>query len=101
MFTITETLKANRAMMELAMAYQAMTIAAGEVILRRTFQMATGAMSPPDAAAMILEKGSVFALAAEKAVVAAAKGGDPVRVARAALHPYGVKTKANVRRLRR
>lgn len=101
MFTITRGLEANRALMELAVAYQAMSLAAGEVIFRRTLQMATGAMTLPDAIAMIFEKGTVFALAAERAAVAAARGGDPVRVAQAALRPYGVKTRANVRRLRR
>jgi hypothetical protein len=101
MVGVQRNLDATRAMMELAMAYQAMTIAAGEVIFRRTLQMATGSMTPPDALGMVLEKATVFAAAAEKAAVAAAKGGDPVRVASAALKPYGVKTKANVRRLRR
>lgn len=101
MFMINQGLQANRAMMELAMAYHAMSLAAAEVIFRRTLQIATGTMSPPDALAMVLEKGTVFADAAEKAAVVAAKGGDPVRIVHAALRPYGTKTKANVRRLRR
>lgn len=93
--------EATRALMELSAAYQAMSLAAGEVIFRRTLQIATGSMSPPDAIGMVLEKATVFAAAAEKAAITAAKGGDPVRVAAAALRPYGLKTKANVRRLRR
>lgn len=101
MFTFTHNLTATRALFELTAAYQTMTLAAGEVIFRRTLQMATGSMSPPDAIAMIFEKSTVFALAAEKATVAAAKGGDPTLVAQAALRPYGARTKANVRRLRR
>jgi hypothetical protein len=95
------SIEATRSWMEFAIAYQAMSLAAAEVILRRSLQMATGSMSPPDAVGMILEKATVFAAAAEKAAVAAARGGDPVRVARAALGPYGTKTRANVRRLRR
>jgi hypothetical protein len=101
MVYVQKNLDATRAIMKLAVAYQAMTIAAGEVILRRTMQMASGTMSPPDAMGMVLEKATVFAAAAERATVAAASGGDPVRVATAALRPYGVKTKANVRKLRR
>jgi hypothetical protein len=101
MVGVQRNLDATRAIMKLAVAYQAMTIAAGEVILRRSLQMATGSMSPPDAMGMVLEKATVFAAAAEKAAVVAARGGDPVRVATAALRPYGIKTKANVRKLRR
>jgi hypothetical protein len=101
MYGIGQNFEATRQLMQLAMAYQAMTVAAAEVIVRRTLQMATGSMTPPDAVGMVLEKATVFAAAAEKAAVVAARGGDPVRVATAALRPYGVKTKANVRRLRR
>lgn len=100
-FSIGRSFEAARAAAELMVAYQVMTVAAAEVILRRTQMMASGRMSPPDAVAMVLEKATVFAAAAEKATVAAAKGGDPVRVATAALAPYGTKTRANVRRLRR
>jgi hypothetical protein len=101
MFPIGKSLDAARAAMELGIAYQMMAVSAFEVIFRRTHMMANGRMSPPDAIAMVLEKATVFAAAAEKAAVAAAKGGDPVRVASAALKPYGTKTRANVRRLRR
>lgn len=101
MFGTDRCLEATRAMMQLSAAYQTMAIAAGEVIFRRTLQIATGSMSPPDAVGMVMEKATVFAAAAEKAAIAAARGGDPVRVASAALRPYGDKTRANVRRLRR
>jgi hypothetical protein len=101
MFDYNKCVEATRALIQLSAAYQAMSIAAGEVIFRRTLQMATGSMSPPDAVGMVMEKATVFAAAAEKATIAAARGGDPVRVATAALKPYGTKTKANVRRLRR
>lgn len=101
MLGINKSLEATRALMELSVAYQSMVMAAGEVIFRRTLQMATGSMSSPDAIGMVMEKATVFAAAAEKAAITAAQGGDPVRVATAALQPYGVKTKANVRRLRR
>jgi hypothetical protein len=101
MFPVLRSLEAARAAFELAVAYQVMTMSAAEVILRRTAMMASGRMTPPDAVAMVLEKTTIFALAAEKAAVAAARGGDPVRVATAALRPYGTKTRANVRKLRR
>lgn len=101
MFGFNRGFEATRALIELTTAYQSMAMAAGEVIFRRTLQMATGSMSPPDAIGMVLEKATVFAAATEKAAIMAARGGDPVRVATAALQPYGVKTKANVRRLRR
>jgi hypothetical protein len=101
MFSVGRSFEAARALAEFAVAYQAMTLSAAEVILRRTAMMASGRMSPPDAVAMVLEKATVFAVAAEKAAVAASTGGDPVRVASAALRPYGTKTRANVRKLRR
>jgi hypothetical protein len=50
---------------------------------------------------MVMEKATAFALASEKAAVAAAKGGDATRIATAALRPYGTKARSNVRRLRR
>ena len=100
-FSIGKSLEAVRAAAELGIAYHVMTLSAAEVIVRRTQMMASGRMTPPDAVAMVLEKATVFAAAAEKAAVAAAMGGDPVRVATAALGPYGTKTKANVRMLRR
>jgi hypothetical protein len=101
MYNFGTSLAAAQQLMKLMTAYNMMTLSAGEVIFRRTLMMANGSMSPPDAIGMVLEKATVFAAAAEKAAVAAAKGGDPVRVATAALRPYGTKTRANVRRLRR
>lgn len=82
-------------------AYARMNLAAAEVILRRTQRMAMGVMTPPEALAMVLEKPTAFASAAERATVMAAKGGDAVQIASAALRPYGVKTRSNVRRLRK
>lgn len=84
-----------------AQAYVRMIVAANEVILRRTMQMASGTMTPHEAMAMVLEKPTAFATATEKMAVAAARGGDPVRIASAALRPYGAKTRSNVRRLRK
>ena len=57
-------------------------------------------MSAPDAVAMVLEKATVFGDATQLATVAAARGGDPFSIARAALGPYGLKTLANAERLR-
>ncbi|MBP7000537.1 hypothetical protein [Amaricoccus sp.] len=69
--------------------------------MRRTMAMASGTMTPHEAVAMFMEKPAAFATAAEKAAVAAARGGDAARIASAALRPYGVKTRSNVRRLRK
>jgi hypothetical protein len=89
------------AMMKFATAYNTMQLSAAEVIARRTMMMASGAMTAPEAVGMVLENATTFAVAAEKAAVAAAKGADPLRVASAALRPYGTRTRANARKLRR
>lgn len=86
---------------DFVLAYARMNVAAAEVILRRTQRMASGAMTPHEALAMVLEKPTAFASAAERATVMAAKGGDAVQIASAALKPFGVKTRSNVRRLRK
>lgn len=92
---------AARAWFAYGTAYSRMLLAANEVILRRGQQMATGAMTAPEATAMVLEKATAMAASAENAAVAAARGGDPLRIATAALRPYGTKTRANARRLRK
>ena len=89
------------AWMKLATSYSRMTMSAAEVIMRRSMRMASGAMTPPEAIGMVMEKATAFAAAAEKATVAAARGGDAARIASAALRPYGSKTRSNVRKLRR
>ena len=87
--------------MRVGAAFAQMNLSAAEVIGRRTVMMMTGMMSAPEAAKMVLEKPVAFAAAAEKAMVAAARGGDAARVTVAALKPYKTKTAANARRLRR
>lgn len=87
--------------MTYATALSEMTLAANEIILRRTQRMATGAMTPSEALGMVMEKGTAFADAAERAAVTAARGGDVPRILTAALAPYGAKTRSNVRKLRR
>lgn len=89
-----------KAMMQFATAYQTMTMAAAEVVYRRSLMMACGTMSPAAAVAMVVEKTTTFAEAAGGASHAVAKGEDLVRVATAALAPYGIRTAANVRELR-
>lgn len=88
------------AWMKVASAYNRMSLAAGEVIVHRTMKMASGAMTGPEAVGMVMEKATTFATAAEQVAVAAAGGGDPARLAAVALKPYGIKTQANVRKLR-
>lgn len=93
--------RAMRAWSAYGTAYAQMLMSANEVILRRTHQMATGGMTRPEAAGMVMEKVTAMSTAAEKAAVAAAKGANPLAIATAALRPYGTKTKANARRLRK
>ncbi len=90
-----------RAWMKYATAYSQMSLAAGEVILRRTMRMSQGAMTAPEAMGMMMEKATAFTAAAEGAAVAAAAGGDPARIAHAALRPIRAKTRSNVRKYRR
>lgn len=87
--------------MAFATAYARMSLAAGEVIARRSHRMATGAMTPPEAFGMVMEKATAFAAATEGAATAAARGGDAAGIATAALRPYGVKARSNARKLRR
>jgi hypothetical protein len=85
----------------LATAYSRMTVEAAEVIARRTMLIAQGGMSAPEAMGMVMEKATAFVAATEKASVEAARGAHPVRIASAALRPYGSRTRANARKLRR
>jgi hypothetical protein len=82
-------------------AYQQMSMAAGEVILRRSMRMSRGDMSGPEAVGMVMEKATAFAAATERAAVAAATGADPAKIASAALKPIRARTRSNVRKLRR
>lgn len=94
-------MRAMQAWADFSMAYTRMLMNAGEVIARRSQQMALGTMSQPEAARMVMEKMTAAATSAEKAAVAAMRGANPVGVATAALRPYGSKTRANARRLRK
>lgn len=100
MYDFRKNMEAYASWTRFAFAYSQMSMAAGEIILRRGMQMAQGTMTPAEALAMVMEKGTAFAASAEKAAVAAARGGDAARIASAALGPYGTKTRANVRMLR-
>ena len=95
-----DPLKAATAWANLTTAYAQMSMAAFEVILRRTMRMSQGAMTSAEAVAMVMEKTTAFAAATEGAAVAAAMGGDPLRIASAALKPIRAKTRSNVRKLR-
>ena len=94
-------MRAMRAWTEFSMAYGRMLMQAGEVIAHRTQQMAMGTMSQPEAARMVMEKMTAAAASVEKATTAAARGANPAAIATAALGPYGTKTRANARRLRK
>jgi hypothetical protein len=84
-----------------AFAFQAMSVAAAEIILRRSMRISQGKMTGPEAVGMVMEKATAVAMATERAAVAAARGGDPVRIANAALTPFRAKTRSNVRKYRR
>jgi hypothetical protein len=99
--TSPKPMQAANAWMKFATHYAQMQLAACEVIARRTMMMSQGTMSGPEAMGMVLEKATAFAAAGEKAATAAARGGDAVKIATAALHPIRVKTRSNARRLRR
>lgn len=86
--------------MKFATAYYEMSMHAAEVITWRTLRMASGTMTPPEAIGMVMEKATAFAIASERAAVAAANGGDMMKIASAALKPYGAKTRSNARKLR-
>lgn len=101
MYMPQDAMKALKDWTDFADAYMRMNMAAIEIIVRRTQRMATGAMTPAEALAMVLEKPTVFAAATERATVAAARGGDALTIASAALKPYGAKTKSNIRELRK
>lgn len=94
-------LAAMQAWGRIAEGFTQMNLAAAEVIWQRSAMMAFGAMSAPEAARMWLEKPTAFAAAAEKAMAAAARGGDALAVTAAALRPYRRHATANARRLRR
>lgn len=100
MYQLENYAKAMESWMKFATSYSEMSLHASEVILRRTIKMAAGTMSSPEAVAMVLEKPTAFANATERATVAAARGGDALAIANAALRPYRVKTRSNARRLR-
>ncbi len=87
--------------MKYAIAYSQMSMAAGEVIMRRSLRMSQGAMTAPEALGMVMEKATAFTAAAERAAVAAASGGDAAKIAHAALKPIRAKTRSNARKYRR
>lgn len=89
------------AWMQFAFTYGQMWMAAGEVIARRSLRISQGAMTGAEAVGMVMEKATAFALASERAAVAAARGDDPAAIATAALRPIRARTRANVRSLRR
>lgn len=77
-----------------------LNLSAGEVIARRTTMLMTGALSPAEAATMLLEKPGAVMASAERAIAATLRGADAATVAHAALTPYKVRAAANARRLR-
>ena len=101
MFGIPKSREVLGAWFDFAVAYQEMSMAAGEVILRRSWRIARGSMTGPEAAGMVMEKVSTLATAAERAVIATARGANPLAIATAALQPIRTKTRSNARKLRR
>jgi hypothetical protein len=100
MFALDRPGAAVQEIVDLTAAFHEMIAAVGKVIIHRVRLMMPGQMSALEALAMAVEKSTVFVEASQRAVATAASGGDSVSVARAALGPYGLKTRANVARLR-
>ncbi len=96
-----EQMKSANSWMKFALAYSQMTVAAAEVIARRTMKMSQGTMTGPEAVGMVLEKATAFTAAAERAAVAAASGAEPAKIANAALRPISAKARSNARKYRR
>lgn len=88
------------AFFRLGLAAGETNLAASEVIARRMTRLAQGKITPGEATGMVTEKAMAFAAAMQQATVAAARGGDPLRVAEAALRPVQARTKRNVRKYR-
>lgn len=84
-----------------SLALVEMSAEASEIIVRRTTRMAHGRMTVQEAAEMVLEKASAFAMSHEKAAHAAVSGAAPHVILGAALLPYGAQTRANVTELRK
>ena len=93
--------RASAELLRLQTAYGRMALAAAEVIGRRSFLMAQGAMTAAETTRMVLEKPATFADAAMRASVAAARGASPTRIAEAGLRPIARKARSNARRLGR
>jgi hypothetical protein len=93
--------KAAHSWMRLAIACTQMSLAASEVIVRRSIRISQGAMTASEAVGMVLEKATAFTAAAEGAAVAAAAGRDAVAIASAALRPIQARARSNVRKYRR
>jgi hypothetical protein len=96
-----QSMQAAQAWLRFTTHYNQMSMAAWEVIMRRTMLISQGTMSAPEAMGMVLEKATAFVAAGEKAAIAAARGGDATKIASAALSPIRAKARANARRLRR
>lgn len=96
-----EQMKSANSWMKFAIAYSQMSVAASEVIMRRTMKMSQGTMSGSEAMGMVLEKATAFTKAAERAAVAAASGAEPAHIASAALRPISAKAHSNARKYRR
>ncbi|TQM94704.1 MAG: hypothetical protein EA338_03440 [Roseinatronobacter sp.] len=100
MFDIDDVPDAMQPLFAFTTAYHTMTMAAGEVFLRRSMMFAHGSVSMNEAVSMVVEKATAFAESNTAASTALATGKDPVEVAHAALAPYGTRTAANIRDLR-
>ncbi|WP_116132176.1 antifreeze protein [Tropicimonas sp. IMCC34043] len=100
-FATAPLLAASQGWFKAALSYQRMMIAANEVILRRTLQMATGTMSAAEATRMLAEKPEAFAKGVQQAGLAALRGQSGPRIAAAAINPVRRKAQSNAARLRR
>ena len=102
MYRPFDQMQAASAWMKFAFSYSQMSMAAGEVIMRRSLLMSPRRDDRrPRRSGWCMEKATAFAAATEGAAIAAATGADPARIASAALKPIRAKTRSNVRKYRR
>lgn len=84
----------------LVVSLSQMNAAAAEVIARRTMRMMQGDMTLAETVEIVTEKPMAMAIACKKAALAAARCGDPVQIAHAAVMPFRDKTLSNLSQLR-
>ncbi|QDL90881.1 hypothetical protein FDP22_03215 [Paroceanicella profunda] len=101
MFSFVDSMSLYRDVLEISQLNVAIAVSASEVILRRNMLMANGTMTNTEMTRMVMEKHETFVKSVNAAAGVALGGGSPAGMMRAALVPFGNKTRSNAQRLRR